>query len=213
MPAKLDTWAEWPEIELRLRYGMSPTQVVHWFAERYPGKTPPKAWTLQRFLERKPSGWFMGRQLLEETIGTHRLLVLQEQVELILVTKRRIQGALKTEQALGGFMMPELREMTALYMKLLMDHHKVQQEMGLEPKRIWSLEHPEGEEGTDPGTAMLIERIVKAPSAEFLSAMQALGFAPKPMPKWVGNGEPPRPATGPVFDVDAPEDNGDGADR
>jgi hypothetical protein len=62
-------------------------------------------------------------------------LVAERQAELIETMIMRLQVALKFEKEMNGILVPEVTRSFELLDRMLMDHFRVLQELGVEPKR------------------------------------------------------------------------------
>jgi hypothetical protein len=125
-----------------------------------------------RYVKSKPRPWFVSRLVLTEsgTQSCQRLLVAEQQAELIESMKMRIARALQFEQTMNGLLIPEARHNYEALGRMLVDHFRVLQEMGVEPKQGSMV--PTAAPAADTGTErMLVQRIVDLPSDEFLELM------------------------------------------
>lgn len=179
---RLQKFPHWEEMELRLRCRWTPDRVLAWYTQRWPGEPAPNRMTLYRFLSDQPEAWFVRslEELHSDTARVPRLLVLQEQVALIETQTMRIRKMLQFEQGFEGLPLPEVRANIETLGKLLQDHLRAQQELGLEPRVVAT--RAAGDDGR-PGEGQeqnqlvrLVERVVELPSEEFIPAlMQLLG--------------------------------------
>jgi hypothetical protein len=99
--------------------------------------------TLRRYLRDKPETWFVTPVLLAEIVSDRLpyLLVAEEQAENILLLKRRLQAPVEKKRQLqisadmpSGYLNPTITEAQLALGRLLHDHFKTLQEMGLVPK-------------------------------------------------------------------------------
>jgi hypothetical protein len=166
---RLAGYAHWEEIQVRLQHRWPPDRVVRWHQHQYPGEPCPPKTTLFRYVKAKPPSWFISRLVLAEsgTRTVHRQLVAERQAELIETMIMRLQAALKLEKEMNGILVPEVTRNFELMNRMLMDHFRVLQELGVEPKR--GLMAPAG--GGEPGGGAaedLASRIVALPTEQFL---------------------------------------------
>jgi hypothetical protein len=97
-------------------------------------------------------------------------LVSERQSELIESMFMRLARALTFEGGMSGLLIPEVRHNYELLGRMLVDHFRVLQEMGIEPKR--GSMAPTGAPAAESGTEKLvIQRIVDLPSDQFLGLM------------------------------------------
>jgi hypothetical protein len=133
---RLAQFEHWNEIQVRLQHQWAPDPVIRWHQERYPGDPCPPKTTLFRYVRSKPSSWFLSRLVLAES-GTKTVryqLVAERQSEMIEAMFMRLALALKLEREMNGLLHPEIRKSFSELNRMLMDHFRVLQEMGLEPK-------------------------------------------------------------------------------
>jgi hypothetical protein len=82
---RLEAFAHWPEILVRLQHRSPPDRVIRWFQEKFPGAPCPPKSTLRRYIKSKPESWFISRLILAES-GTRTCqfqLVSERQSELV----------------------------------------------------------------------------------------------------------------------------------
>jgi hypothetical protein len=168
---RLAGYAHWEEIQVRLQHRWPPDRVVRWHQHQYPGEPcPPK--TTFRYVKAKPPSWFISRLVLAEsgTRTVHRQRVAERQAELIETMIMRLQAALKLEKEMNGILIPEVTRNFELMNRMLMDHFRVLQELGVEPKMgSTAPAHPGPERGAEVDRmARLVERIVELPTEQFL---------------------------------------------
>jgi len=167
---RLAGFAHWEEIQVRLQHRWPPDRVVRWHRHQYPGEPCPPKTTLFRYVKSKPPGWFISRLVLAEsgTQTVHRELVAERRAELIETMIMRLQAALKFEKEMNGILVPEVTRNFELLNRMLMDHFRVLQELGVEPRHgsMAPTGAPAAESG--PVVAKLVERIVQLPTDEFL---------------------------------------------
>src|SRR4030095_6792594 len=169
---RLQAYPPWDEIQLRLQHRWSPDRVIRWHEQQYPGDQCPAKTTLFRYLKSKPPGWFVSRLILTES-GTKTVqnqLAAERQSELIESQVMRRAAARQFEDGMNGLLIPEVSKNYDLLSRLLVDHFRVLQEMGLEPKQ--GSMGPTAAPGADTGTErMLVQRIVDLPSDQFLELL------------------------------------------
>ena len=133
---RLEQFPHWADIEARLCYRHSPWAVVAWHKERFPKDPPPGVHTLYMFLADQGPGWLIDPPAPPEA-GIRRLakiLVVEEQQYLIGVQKHRLRKQVEMETGMLGLPIPEVARNVELLDRLLMNHLRAQQELGLEPK-------------------------------------------------------------------------------
>jgi len=171
---RLESFAHWDEILIRLQHRWPVRRVVRWHAERFPGAPCPPKSTLARYVKGKPSSWFISRLVLAES-GTRmaqRLLVAEQQAEMIESMKMRIARALEFEASMNGLLIPEVRHNYEALGRMLVDHFRVQQELGLEG-RAGSMA-PAGAQfpGTGPAVERaFVQKLVELPSDAFVGLL------------------------------------------
>ena len=133
-PRHLGALPQWDEIELRLRYGWTPHQVVVWHREQHPGSPQPTVRALGGFLRHKPKSWFVGELAIASIAQPRvpRIFVLREQAALIEIQKFRLNKLLAMEQDSGDHT-PEVRHNIELLFKMNDSHFTAQQAAGVEP--------------------------------------------------------------------------------
>lgn len=177
----------WEEIEIRLRHRWTPYQVADWHAKAYPGERRLPIRTLYRYLKTKPPEWFVSRLTLQELVMPHmpRLLVLQEQAQLIELQKMRLQAFLQLERQAGdggfGLPIPEVRANLELLDRMLERHLRTQQELGIEPKVTGSTGDGAREEDRNVHEELrqLVSRVVQLPPEQFGPTLVSLLGPPR----------------------------------
>jgi len=97
-------------------------------------------------------------------------LVSERQSELVESMFMRVAAGRQFEASMNGLLIPEVRHNYELLGRMLVDHFRVLQEMGLEPKHGSMV--PTGAPAAESGTEKLvIQRIVDLPSDQFLALM------------------------------------------
>ena len=129
--------------------------------------------TLFRYIKSKPPGWFVSRLVLAEsgTETAHKQLVAERQSELIESLVTRLQAARTFEQGLNGQLMPEVTKNYELLNRVLVEHFRVLQEMGVEGRRDSMASAPAGGEAGGRGVERLARLIVELPTEQFLPLM------------------------------------------
>ncbi len=133
-PSSLRSLPHWEEIEVRLRQRWTPHAIVEWHCRQYPGRPQPSERALARFLQSKPTSWFV----VSLAVGPFtpscvpRIFVLREQASLIEVQKLRLNKLLASEHD-ARHPIAEVRQNIALLSDLYDAHLRAQQAMGLEP--------------------------------------------------------------------------------
>jgi hypothetical protein len=169
---RLQAYPHWDEIQVRLQHRWSPDRVIRWHEQQYPGDQCPAKTTLFRYLKSKPPGWFVSRLILTES-GTKTVqnqLVAERQSELIESQVMRLAAARQFEDGMNGLLIPDVSRNYDLLSRLLVEHFRVLQEMGLEPKQgsMAPAEDAAAETGTE---RLLVQRIVDLPSNQFLELL------------------------------------------
>src|SRR6266540_5002821 len=168
----------WEEIQVRLQHRWPIRRVIAWHQRKYPGEPSPARMTLLRYVKSKPPGWFFSRLVLAES-GTRTFqwqLVAERQAELLETMIMRLQAALKFEKEMNGILVPEVRKNFDLLNRMLLEHFRVQQAMGVEPKHESMAPAAPRETGVAAldRMAQLVSRIVDLPKEEFLSLLHAM---------------------------------------
>jgi hypothetical protein len=134
---RLARFKHWEEIQVRLQHRWPPDRVIRWHQDQWPSEPCPPKTTLFRHVKSKPPGWFISRLVHAESgmRTVHRQLVAERQAELIETMIMRLQVALKFEKEMNGILIPEVTRNLELLDRMLMDHFRVLQELGIEPKR------------------------------------------------------------------------------
>jgi len=163
---------------VRLQHRWPPDRVVRWHRHQYPGEPCPPKTTLFRYVKSKPPGWFISRLVLAEsgTQTVHRELVAERRAELIETMIMRLQAALKFEKEMNGILVPEVTRNFTLLDRMLMDHFRVLQELGVEPKMgpmAPAAPRAERRAGVER-VGRLVERIVELPKEEFLPLLHEI---------------------------------------
>jgi hypothetical protein len=125
---RLEKYAVWPELELRLRQGESPESAEKAVRAGRPDQSVPSASSLRRWLKSQPPGYVVPIQTVEKVTkdvlaGSSRLVILDphdERVQLVRQLKARIDHGIQTESSLP-LLMPEVRANMDLLRKLLRD--------------------------------------------------------------------------------------------
>jgi hypothetical protein len=192
----------WEEIELRLRHRWTPRDVERWLRTQHPDAKTVSYQTLYRYLENKDEVWYVAPLVVAAELrrGVARLMVMQEHTALIEALKMRIRGALTLEASMGGLLIPEVRLNLELLGRLLGQHLKIQQQLGLAPV-VPGAGHAGGfttgggddgnDEHTDRDFRAFVKAMVDLPPEQFGAALvQALG--PPPARTQPPETEPPR---------------------
>jgi hypothetical protein len=170
---RLQAYPHWDEIQVRLQHRWAPDRVIKWHLEKFPGAPCPPKTTLFRYVRSKPSGWFVSQLILAEggTRTVRSQLVAERQSELIESMFMRLAAARQFEASMNGLLIPEVGRQYDLLDRMLVNHFRVLQETGLEPKH--GSMAPTGAPAAESGTAerLLIQRIVDLPSDQFLALM------------------------------------------
>jgi hypothetical protein len=169
---RLQAYPHWDEIQVRLQHRWAPDRVIKWHEEKFPGAPCPPRSTLFRYVKSKPHGWFISRLILAEggTRTSQFQLVSERQSEMIESMFMRLAAARQFEETMNGLLIPEVRHNYEALGRMLVDHFRVLQEMGVEPKQGSMV--PTAAPAADTGTErMLVQRIVDLPSDEFLGLM------------------------------------------
>src|SRR5439155_5632459 len=175
---RLARFKDWEEIELRVRHRWPLDRVIRWHRDQWPGEPCPPKTTLFRCVKSKPPGWFVSKLVLAEsgTRTVHRQLVAERQAELIETMIMRLQVALKFEKEMNGILVPEVTRNFTLLDRMLMDHFRVLQELGVEPKMgpmAPAAPRAERRAGVER-VGRLVERIVELPKEEFLPLLHEI---------------------------------------
>lgn len=170
---RLEAFAHWPEILVRLQHRWPPDRVIRWYQEKFPGTPCPTKSTLVRYVKSKSPSWFISKLVLAEN-GTRTVqyqLVSERQSELIESMFMRLAAARQFEDGMNGLLIPEVGRQYDLLDRMLLNHFRGLQEIGLEPKQ--GSMAPTGAPPPESGTAerLLIQRIVDLPSDRFLALM------------------------------------------
>jgi hypothetical protein len=187
----------WDEIELRLRHKWSPREVAKWLQEQHPDARTVSFKTLYRYLEDKDDEWFVTELVVSPQLrrGVSRLMVLQEHTQLILALKKRLQAALALEQSLSGLLMAEVRVNMELLGRLLTQHLKIQQQLGVAPvmPAAGKLEGlaAEDDAGDDRSFRAFVKSMLDLPPDQFGQAL-VLALGPPPDRTQPPKTEPPR---------------------
>ena len=134
---RLRALPRWEDIKLRLQHRWTPDQVVGWHARTYPGEAAPVRRTLYRYLEDKPETWYAAQLAIDQTDTKRvprRILVHEQQANLIETQTLRLNKALKKEDGMDGHLIPEVSRNIELLDRLHHRHLEAQQDLGLEPK-------------------------------------------------------------------------------
>jgi hypothetical protein len=154
--------------------------------------------TLYRYLEDKPESWYVAHLVLEQSETARvprRIMVLEQQANLIETQKLRLNRALEKEHSMDGHLTPEVRANIELTNRLLNDHLRNQQAVGLEPKVTPAGQEPRGARSAsdtapepDPTTKALLDHVVNLPEGEFIPTLVAL-IGPPPVKQPLHLGE------------------------
>jgi uncharacterized protein (DUF2126 family) len=167
---RLEAYSHWDELLVRLQHRWAPDRVIRWHEQQYPGEPCPPKTTLFRYVKSKPPGWFISRLVLAES-GTRTVrnqLVVERQSELIESLVMRLQAARQFEEGMNGLLIPEVTKNYELLSRLLVEHFRVLQEMGLEPKHGSMAPAPAGAEPGAGGVDRIARMIVELPKEQFL---------------------------------------------
>jgi hypothetical protein len=176
---RLEQYEHWEELLVRLQHRWPIDRVIRWHEHTYPGASCPAKTTLFRYVKAKQPSWFVSRLVLAAagTQPVHRQLVAQRQAELIETLIMRLNRGLQIEEGLQGFLVPEVTRNFELLHRMLTDHFRVLQEMGLE-RKLGSMAPGGGQPGEGGAglerMARLVERIVELPKEEFLPLLHQM---------------------------------------
>jgi hypothetical protein len=169
---RLQAYPHWDEIQVRLQHRWAVDRVVRWHQEKFPGAPCPSRMTLYRYLKTKGQGWFISRLILAESgmQTAQSQLVSERQSEMIETMVMRLAAGREFERAMNGLLVPEVTKNFDLLDRMLLNHFRVRQEMGLEPKH--GSMAPTGSPAAESGTEKLvIQRIVELPHEQFMELM------------------------------------------
>ena len=155
---------------MRLQHRWSPDHVIRWHEQQYPGDPCPAKTTLFRYLKARPPGWFVSRLILTES-GTKTVrnqLVAERQSELIESQVMRVAAARQFEEGMSGMLIPEVSKNYELLGRMLVDHFRVLQELGLEPKHGSMAPASAGGEPRAGVELLLVQRFATLPKEEFM---------------------------------------------
>ena len=163
-PRHLSVLPHWDEIELRLRHGWTPHQVVVWHGEQHPGSPQPTVRALGGFLRHKPVSWFCVELAIASFTPPRvpRIVGFREQAALIEIQKFRLNKLLAMEHDSGDHT-PEVRHNIELLFKMYDSHITAQQAAGVEPAYLRA-QRPTPERG---------DKIFRHPLYNFLTSDEA----------------------------------------